>query len=169
MFLFPESPLEIPLQRSPAEVIAALDEFLVPSSWSKPFTDKLVGEAAEGRIVIWRSPVFRRNDFRPVFRGKIDDDGRTIRGMFRLTLYARGFLICWVAGVAFFMLRDEVGGTLIDSLDQGHLLNLGVILGMMAFGVALPWLGWWWGREDMVRIETALRAASAGRPLGPLN
>jgi hypothetical protein len=169
MFLFPERPIEIPLQRSPAEVVAALDAFLVPSSWSKPFVDKLVGEAAGGRIVIWRSPVFRRNSFHPVFRGRIDDDGRMIRGVFRLTVYARGFMIFWLVGIPFFMFRDEVRATLIEGLNRGHLQDLGIMLGMMAFGAVLPRVGWWIGRGDISRIETALRSAATGVPLGPLD
>ena len=161
MKLFPEQDLVVPLARSPALVIKDLDAALDRTVFDHIFRDRLIGDAASERIRIRRDPWWWRNDFAPRFTGAVRSDGTAIERAFRLSLWARGFLLVWLGLLLIVFLPTALIGVARDGFGGPRPMMLGMVVALFAFGGwVLPWLGWAIGRSDIARIEAAIRGAA---------
>jgi hypothetical protein len=147
---------------SPGATIDALKAEIVPTSWHRPFGDKLVGSAAEGYMRIRRSRPWVRNDLAPVFSGRLTEDGRWLVGEFAPSGWARGFMTIWLGALIVIFLPVEISSVVREGLTPERIQVSLTLLAMVAVGLGMPWLGWWFGSSDIDQIEAVLSAVADG-------
>ena len=132
----------------------------MPTFWHKLFRDRLVGDASEDYIRIYRVRPWLRNDLAPEFRGHVRADGQAIAGVFRPTPFARWFLTIWLGAVLALFLPMELWSIAQDGMTTSHQQRLFFYLLMLLVGSAMPWIGWYFGEADIEKIETVIRKAA---------
>jgi hypothetical protein len=124
------------------------------------FKDRITGSVTDDRIVLRRRRFWWRNDFAPVFEGRISEDGRAITGVFRPPIFGRLFLVGWFVLLLGLFLPIEITGIVKEGITGRHLQTIAMLALMVGFGLALPWLGWVFGRCDIKRITEFLQNAA---------
>jgi len=159
--LFPRQQVSVPLLRAPTLVLHDLDAAMDRTAFHHLFRDRLVGDASEDRITIRRARPCWRNDFAPRFVGRVNSNRRAIEGEFRPSVYARGFVLVWVAMLVLLFLPIGLVQLAAGGWTRENVTNLAAIVGMLLFGGwLLPRLGWRMGRSDIAKIEAAIRRAA---------
>ena len=154
------SPVEMTSPLARAEVVRRLKD-AVDSDWVMFGGKPIVGRVDE-RSFRLRLRLKYRNSFQTFLFGTIVEDGRSTRLRCRVGMHpiAAAFMALWLTAVA---------GLLIAALasmgsDPATALILGAPAAMVAFGVALVWLGRWLARDEQRRLVAFLEQTVDARP-----
>jgi hypothetical protein len=163
-WIYPSRPWAIEAPGSVGEGVRRLQGTVRRSAWRTLFREALIGSVSPTRVVVRRYRPWFRNDFGPVFVGRLVQrpEGVLLEGTFTLFPLLRRVMTLWFSFVGLFLAVGVVRIVARPAMGD-ELLFMAVTVGLGLWGVGLLRFGRWMGRKDIPYIESGL-AAALGAP-----
>ena len=163
--LYAEMPLEISSPLSATMVFERLRGEITRFAFPLTMSERLVGVLTRGTLKIRAHRPFISNSFAPLFVGNIEQGEHQtyVRGVFRHSLFVRGFMTLWFGFLAALSIIIIPGGLIMLLMgDIDGVVYVFAPIVMFGFGILLLKLGNVFGSKDRDVIRAKITDAIGG-------